>query len=140
MVDFILTRKNALVKLILVRLRRILMKNKKLIIFIFAAFSSLIFLSYTSAQEAEPAGKKIFMDQKCNLCHSIESQTITKKTATSKAPDLSNVGSEQSAEWIEKFLTKQVMLHEKKHAKAWTGTKEDLTTLATWLATLKKAK
>ena len=93
---------------------------------------------FARSQEAEPPGKKIFMDQKCNLCHSIDSQSITKKTATSKAPDLSNVGSTQNAEWIAKFLTKEEKLNNKAHPKPWTGKKEDLTTLSTWLASLKK--
>jgi mono/diheme cytochrome c family protein len=95
---------------------------------------------YASSQEAEPAGKKIFLDQKCNVCHSIDSMSITKKTATSKAPDLSDLGSTQSAEWIAKFITKEEKLNNKAHPKPWTGKKEDLTTLSTWLASLKKAK
>lgn len=93
---------------------------------------------FVSAQETEPAGKKVFMDQKCNLCHAIESMSITKKTATSKAPDLSNIGSDKSAEWIAKFLLREEKLNNKQHSKAWTGKKEDLTTLSTWLASLKK--
>ena len=92
------------------------------------------------SEEAEPAGKKIFMDQKCNVCHSIESQSIVKKTASSKAPDLSNIGAEKSAEWIAKFITKEEKLNNKAHPKGWTGKKEDLTTLSDWLATLKKAQ
>ena len=91
-----------------------------------------------NAEEAEPAGKKVFMDQKCNVCHSIESMSITKKTASSKAPDLSNIGSTQSAEWIAKFLLREEKLNNKQHSKPWTGKKEDLTTLSTWLASLKK--
>lgn len=113
--------------------------NKSLISFVSALFLFAI-VSFAAAQDTEPAGKKIFLDQKCNLCHSIDSQSIAKKTATSKAPDLSNVGSTQSAEWIAKFMTKEESLENKKHPKGWTGKKEDLTTLSTWLATLKKAK
>ena len=94
---------------------------------------------FVRAADTEPAGKKIFLDQKCNVCHSIDSQSITKKTATSKAPDLSNLGADKSADWIAKFLTKEEKLDNKQHPKGWTGKKEDLTTLSTWLATLKKA-
>jgi mono/diheme cytochrome c family protein len=92
------------------------------------------------SQETEPAGKKIFIEAKCNVCHSIESQSIVKKTATSKAPDLSNMGAEKSADWIAKFITKEEKLNNKAHPKGWTGKKEDLTTLSDWLATLKKAQ
>lgn len=113
---------------------------KKSLISLLSAFFLFAMVSVVAAQETEPAGKKIFLDQKCNLCHSIDSQTIAKKTATSKAPDLSNIGSTQSAEWIAKFISKEESLNNKKHVKGWTGSKEDLTTLSTWLATLKKAK
>lgn len=104
-----------------------------------AVILHLTLFSFASAEETESAGKKIFLDQKCNVCHSIESQSIVKKTATSKGPDLSNIGAEKSAEWIQKFLNKEETLNNKKHSKSWAGKKEDLTTLSAWLATLKKA-
>jgi mono/diheme cytochrome c family protein len=86
----------------------------------------------------EPAGKTIFLNEKCNTCHSIDSAAITKKMASSKAPDLSNVGSEQKAEWIVKWLKKEETLHEKKHLATFKGTEEDMKTVAAWLETLKK--
>lgn len=85
-----------------------------------------------------PAGQKLFMDKKCNTCHSIDSLKITKKLASSKAPDLSNVGAERNAEWITKWLKKEVDLNGKKHSAPFTGTPEETKTLADWLATLKK--
>lgn len=112
---------------------------KKSILYLGVVIFLFTFASFSSGQETEPAGKKIFMDQKCNVCHSIESQSIVKKTATSKGPDLSNIGAEKSAEWIQKFLNKEETLNNKKHSKSWAGKKEDLTTLSAWLATLKKA-
>jgi mono/diheme cytochrome c family protein len=86
----------------------------------------------------EPAGKTIFLDNKCNTCHSIDSLSITKKMASSKAPDLSNVGSEKKAEWIVKWLKKEETLHEKKHLATFKGTEDDMKTVAAWLETLKK--
>jgi mono/diheme cytochrome c family protein len=108
--------------------------------FLMALFLIACFLgisAYAQAQD-EPAGKTIFMNSKCNTCHSIESMGITKKMASSKAPDLSNVGSERKADWIMKWLKKEETLHEKKHLAEFKGTDEDLKTLATWLETLKK--
>jgi mono/diheme cytochrome c family protein len=110
-----------------------------------ASFYLFVFALCAHAQEAEPAGKKIFVDQKCNVCHSIDSQGIAKKGPPAKPtdknppPDLSNLGAEKSADWIAKFLAKEETLNNKKHPKGWTGKKEDLTTLSSWLATLKKS-
>jgi len=92
------------------------------------------------ARAEDPPGKKLFVDNKCNTCHSIESQGIAKTMASSKAPDLSNVGSEHNAEWISKYLMKEETKNEKKHMKAWAGTKEDLETLSKWLESLKTKK
>jgi mono/diheme cytochrome c family protein len=98
----------------------------------------LVMLLATPLFAEEPAGKKIFLDNKCNTCHSIDSQQIKRTLATSKAPDLSNIGSEKDAQWIMQYLEKKVELNGKKHMKAWAGKPEDFKTLADWLATLKK--
>ncbi|MCI0412739.1 cytochrome c [bacterium] len=116
------------------------MPNKTLIQMIFLTCLLIIAAFVNSARAEDPAGKKIFMENKCNSCHSIESQAITKKLASSKAPDLSNVGSEHKADWITKYLNKEETKNDKKHSKAWTGKKEDLETLVKWLETLKKAQ
>jgi mono/diheme cytochrome c family protein len=104
------------------------------------------FICLPTAQSDETPGAKIFMAQKCNTCHSIESQQIAKTAKTvpssmakNPPPDLSNIGADQTLDWITKFLKKEVMLHDKKHPKSFTGKDEDLKTLAEWLATLKKA-
>jgi mono/diheme cytochrome c family protein len=91
-----------------------------------------------AADTAPAAGQKLFMDKKCNTCHSIDSLKITKKLASSKAPDLSNVGAERNAEWIAKWLKKEVDHNGKKHSAPFTGTPEETKTLSDWLATLKK--
>jgi mono/diheme cytochrome c family protein len=99
-----------------------------------------LFLRFASAVEEtkEPPGKTLFLDNKCNVCHSIKSDGIERKSSASKAPDLSTVGSERTADWIVKFLKKEVDLEGKKHIKAWTGKNEDLTAIAKWLESHKK--
>ena len=92
-----------------------------------------------AADTAVPAGQKLFMDKKCNTCHSIDSLKITKKLASSKAADLSNVGATRTAEWIAKWLNKEVDLEGKKHSAPFKGTPEEVKTLSEWLATLKTA-
>jgi hypothetical protein len=102
----------------------------------------VLFLVGFSAQllfADDDPGKKVFMDNKCSTCHSVDSQQIKKTMASSKAPDLSNVGSTRTEEWITKWLKKEEAIDGKKHPKTWTGKDEDLTTLVKWLGTLKKA-
>jgi mono/diheme cytochrome c family protein len=96
------------------------------------------FVSISMAADTAAAGQKLFMDKKCNTCHSVDSMKITKKLASSKAPDLSNIGAEKNAEWIQKWLKKEVDLNGKKHTPTWGGTPEDLKTLSEWVASLKK--
>jgi mono/diheme cytochrome c family protein len=98
-------------------------------------------LAVPAAQAAaDPPGKAVFMAQKCNMCHGIESQQIarTSKSESMKGPDLSNVGGAHLAPWIVQFLKKEVAATSgKKHGKEWKGTDAELQQLADWLATLK---
>ena len=110
----------------------------------FFALSAKIFFTFcfltvnAFAQTSEPAGKTIFLATKCNTCHSLEAASIKKTVATSKAPDLSTVGSERTAEWISKWITKQETLNGKKHSVEFKGKPEDLKTLSEWVASFKK--
>jgi mono/diheme cytochrome c family protein len=94
-----------------------------------------------AGEGAATGGKQIFLAQKCNLCHSIDSQGITRtsKSEKTKGPDLSNVGGTHLAPWITQWLKKEVAGTDgKKHVPNWKGTDAELKTLADWLATLKK--
>jgi hypothetical protein len=99
---------------------------------------------------ATPSGKEIFMTAKCNMCHTIESQSIKAEMEAEEEeseaeeaedeatpPDLSDVGSRHEAAWMSNYLQKKEMLHEKKHSKRFTGTEEELSQLVTWLSSLK---
>jgi cytochrome c2 len=109
---------------------------------IVAGIAILLFaflVSFSSVAKADDAAaQKLFVDKKCNTCHSVESAKIDKKMASSKAPDLSDVGTKQNAEWLTKWLNKEVDLDGKKHPASWSGTPDDQKTLVTWLASLKK--
>lgn len=104
------------------------------------ATMALVFAFQMTLSAADDPGKAVFEAQKCNTCHSIDAAGITKKMPTSKAPDLSAVGSEKNAEWITKFLHKQEELNGKKHIKEFVGKDEDLTALAKWLESMKGKK
>jgi cytochrome c2 len=106
-----------------------------------AAFTLPMLAVPQAAQAADAPGKTVFMAQKCNMCHSIESLQIerTSKSEKMAGPDLSNVGGAHLAPWITQYLTKEVANSEgKKHGKDWKGTDDELKQLADWLATLKK--
>lgn len=90
----------------------------------------------TAAAEAD--GQKIFMADKCNMCHDVSTVGIkaTVKSEKMKGPDLVNL--DKDAEWIAKFLKKEVELNGKKHNKVFGGSAEDLKVLAAWVAAQKK--
>jgi mono/diheme cytochrome c family protein len=102
-----------------------------------------------AAKQAEiPAGQKVFMDAKCGMCHTVYSMGIgeppaadAKKEAEEEGPpDLSEVGTSVTAEWLKLFLTKKETLNDKKHMMSFKGSDEDLNTLVSWLVTLKPAE
>lgn len=111
----------------------------------FALIVSLFVIGSAWAQDAAgkaapKTGKQIFLDKKCNQCHSIESEGITKKTpstAKSGPPDLSNVGAEVKPGFVAKYVTKEADLHGKKHMIKFMGTDEELKTLSAYLEGLK---
>ena len=85
-------------------------------------------------------GKEVFVAQKCNLCHSIESQAIERKSKSekTKGPDLSDIGKDHDAAWITKWLKKEVADENgKKHEKDFKGTPEEMQKVAEFLASLK---
>ena len=113
------------------------------------AAAALLLLPAT-AGAAAPAkdGKALFTQFKCNLCHSIESQSIAviedeeeadaePEEGAKKPPDLSNVGSERDAKWMTDWLLKKVEIEGKTHRKKLTAEPAELKILTTWLATLK---
>jgi mono/diheme cytochrome c family protein len=84
--------------------------------------------------------KQLFVDGKCVRCHSIDAEGVAAKPKAGKedeVKDLSKVGTEHDAAWIQQFLRKEVKLEGKKHKQKYRGSDEDLETLALWLATLK---
>ena len=110
-----------------------------------------------SAEEAkDPAGKTLFLTYKCNSCHTIKAIGVEKRvavekegekadepatTSKKKVSDLSSLGIDAKADWITKYLKKLEPAKDgKKHLKAFKGTDEELTTLSTWLETMKAEK
>jgi mono/diheme cytochrome c family protein len=116
----------------------------------FAALACALIAGVAAAQDKPAAvkdGKTLFLDNKCNGCHTIQSQAIVKKKAEDadakeeksekKPPDLSAVGLERKAPWMSKYLMKTEAIKGEKHGRKFRGTEAELATLTTWLETLK---
>lgn len=105
------------------------------------------------AGAAEGAGQKLFVKHRCQSCHSLKALKLEKAKAAAEdeevaaapadgakkkePPDLSGVGIERKAEWLEGWLLKKEMIDGKKHRKKFRGTPDEAKALAVWLATMK---
>lgn len=89
----------------------------------------------------EAPGKTIFKDNKCSSCHTIKSEGIikvsTEEVKGNQPPDLSNVGSKHTGDWMCNYLLKKETLKDVKHLKKFKGSQDELEVLAKWLASLK---
>jgi cytochrome c2 len=88
---------------------------------------------------ADLDGKKIFLDQKCNMCHAVSSASI-EPTGKIKAPDLTGLASKEDPKLLTSFLKKEADIHGKKHIKPFTGTDEELAAVIAWLQKQDKKK
>lgn len=105
---------------------------------------SFVFAGAVWSSETAEEGKKIFLANKCNMCHSLEAEKIEKTTGgfqkskeKNVPPDLSNVGSRRSADWMKLYLMKKEKNQNVLHVRLYKGSETDLDTLTKWLATLK---
>jgi mono/diheme cytochrome c family protein len=97
----------------------------------------VVILSLAGAASAAAQGEKLFIDQKCTLCHSIGGK------GNVKGP-LDEVGSKLSADDIRAWLTDAKAMTAKTKAtrkpemKAYTLPKEDVDALVAYLSAMKK--
>lgn len=85
------------------------------------------------------SGSIIFIEAKCNKCHSINSQAIECTSTKTFACDLSKVGDSINVEIIKDYLKKKVKLNSKKHPVAFNGKATDFDILCNWLQNLTSA-
>ena len=95
----------------------------------------LVGFAFSFGQDAVPAGQKVFVDNKCQMCHSVESAGLTSKNK--KAVDLSNVGSTYKADFLNKWLSKTAKIKDNLHKATFKGDDKNLNDLTAWLETLK---
>jgi cytochrome c551/c552 len=102
--------------------------------------AALVLVVGTAPVSYAADGKALFTEKKCNLCHSIESQGIQKKSEKMKGAELSDAGNfVPSADWLKKFLTQQELKDGQKHKRKWNGSDEELDTVVNWILSLKKS-
>lgn len=95
-----------------------------------------------AAHAADPPGKTVFLAQKCDQCHSVQSEGIAvsresggDEEVTLRVIDLSGAGLDGDAAFLKAYLLKdQAGADGKKHPKKFKGTDPDLAALAGWLA------
>jgi len=111
------------------------MKNILIYLGLVITIVALYGFAFTIADEKSDDGKKLFVDNKCNMCHTVTSAGIESKK--SDAVDLSAVGKDKTVEFLTKYLKKEAKLNDKDHKASFKGTDEELTKLVEWLSTLK---
>jgi cytochrome c2 len=110
----------------------------------FAAAAMLLaygFVGISTAEEEKAGcadGKALFEASKCNMCHAVKAAGIEAKVKSEKmqGPDLGGVGSRHEAEWIVKYVKKEVQLEEKDHKGTFKGSDEDMKAILAWLGGL----
>lgn len=80
-------------------------------------------------------GQEVFLGQKCNTCHSVETAGIEAKTKSEKlfGGDLSQVTERHEMEWIAQYIQREVQKDGADHKKEFTGSEEELQALLDWL-------
>lgn len=111
------------------------MKNILIYLGLVITIVALYGFAFTIANQPGDDGKTIFVNNKCNMCHTVTSAGIESKK--SDAVDLSTVGKDKTVEFLTKYLKKEAKLNDKDHKSSFKGTDEDLTKLVEWLSTLK---
>ncbi len=91
-----------------------------------------------ASMAAAADGKALFLEKKCNQCHTVDSQSIAKTSEKMKGVDLSNASALiESKDWAKSFLKREVKKDDKNHQREFKGTDEELDAIVSWLMTLK---
>jgi mono/diheme cytochrome c family protein len=100
-------------------------------------FVATLFLAPTVAFAAD--GKAVFLDKKCNKCHTVSSASI-EKTSKLKGPDLTTEAIKGDAKTLKGYLKKTEVINGKKHGTAFTGSDEELDAVIAWVLQQNKPK
>jgi hypothetical protein len=98
----------------------------------------------SSKIETQPAGMRVFLSYKCDMCHTVWAAGIG--SAPSPGPttedemDLSKVGETRTRSWLSLYLLKKEAIEGAKHYKAFTGTEQEEDELVAWLVGLSSSQ
>ena len=88
-------------------------------------------------------GKQVFVEHKCNECHTVKVEGVERSKKKKKGidpPDLSDVGKSRKRDWMQRFLQKKEKIDGKKHKKKFRGDAAEEKALLDWLTSLKSAE
>jgi mono/diheme cytochrome c family protein len=104
---------------------------------IFATILSIAGIAPAMADDAKTRGVKVFADQKCALCHSVEGKGNPKGALDEVGTKLS---SDDIRAWLTdaKGMTAKTMAPRKPVMKAYALPKEDVDALVAYLSAMKK--
>src|SRR5690606_12385576 len=111
-------------------------KNVILYLVLIVAIVALYGFAFTLAADDGSEGKKVFVDKKCVMCHSMEAEGI-ESTKKSGAVDLSEIDKSIDADFMTKYLMKESKPNDADHKTKFKGTDEKLKALVDYLLTLK---
>ena len=112
------------------------MKNLFSYLLFILVIVALYGVAFSFAQSKGTDAKKVFVAQKCDMCHTVTSANITSKKKD--AFDLSTIGTSTKADFFAKYLKKEVKVKDNLHKVAFKGTDEELASMTKWLESLKK--
>lgn len=101
---------------------------------------SLCLIAFILGSGFAMADEKLFVEElKCVKCHSVTSKEIptTSKKDPSEISDLSETGKKNDAEWLTKYLKKEIEKDGKKHKMKFKGDEAQLKAMVAWLSSLK---
>lgn len=90
------------------------------------------------AEASDIDGKAKFLEHKCIMCHSVETEGMVAKARVEKmkGPDLSGYTSEVEFSKMAAYLRAEIAVAGKKHTKPFKGTDEELQAIIDWLGSL----
>jgi hypothetical protein len=111
---------------------------KNVALYLLFVLSVIALYGFAFSMPGDAPGKKIFVDSKCTMCHSVTAAEITSKKKD--ASDLSTLSADMTSDFLTKYLKKEEAIDGEKHKTSFKGTDEELTQLVDWLLTFKEKK
>ncbi len=81
------------------------------------------------------SGRKVFLAEGCNLCHSVSSAGIEGRpeSGEDRGPDLAGVGERHDRRFLVGYLRQAERIDGKTHRTSFKGSDEELAVLVSWL-------